>query len=267
MTILDKIIQEKRHEVERLLAQDIAVSDTRTTRPSLFKRLYETEHLQVISEIKRASPSKGIIAEGADPVAQAEIYVNAGAAAISVLTDTPFFKGSFDDLAAVANHVEIPILCKDFIIHKVQIDRAKHAGASVILLIIAALSEQELTELHAYAVASGLEVLVEVHDGEELKRALAIDAKLIGVNNRDLHTFKVDLKKTEEIAVLFPFHEERVLISESGIWEAEDAQFVSDVGARGILVGESLMRSGNVEEMLRSLQVPLSSFSGKISPL
>ncbi len=125
---------------------------------------------------------------------------DAGAACISVLTDTPFFKGTFDDLAAVADSVPIPILCKDFIIDKVQIDRAKNAGASVILLIVAALTEQELVDFHAYAVASGLEVLVEVHDGEELKRALAIDAKLIGVNNRDLRTFTVDLKKTEEIA-------------------------------------------------------------------
>ena len=255
MTILDKIIQEKRLEVERLLVQEIELQEERTPRPSLFKKLYEADRLQVISEIKRASPSKGLIAEGADPVAQAEIYVNAGAAAISVLTDTPFFKGTFDDLAAVANHVEIPLLCKDFIIHEVQIDRAKSAGASVILLIVAALTEQELIKLDAYAIAAGLEVLVEVHDAEELERAIAIDAKLIGVNNRDLRTFKVDLKKTEEIAALFPFHEERVLISESGIWEAEDAQFVSDVGARGILVGESLMRSGNVDETLRSLQV------------
>jgi indole-3-glycerol phosphate synthase len=267
MTILEKIIEEKRVEVERLLAQNIELRSEAVSRPSLFKTLYEAEHLQVISEIKRASPSKGLIAEGADPVAQAEIYVNAGAAAISVLTDTPFFKGSFDDLAAVANHVDIPLLCKDFIIHQVQIDRAKHAGASVILLIVAALSDQELAELHAYATASGLEVLVEVHDAEELQRALAIDAKLIGVNNRDLRSFTVDLKKTEEIAALFPFDEERVLISESGIWKAGDAQFVSNAGARAVLVGESLMRSGNVNETLRSLQVPLSSFSRKAPSL
>lgn len=255
MTILDKIIQEKRLEVERLLARKIELREGMPSRPSLYKKLYEADHLQVISEIKRASPSKGLIAEGADPVAQAETYVNAGAAAISVLTDTPFFKGTFDDLATVADHVDIPILCKDFIIHKVQIDQAKNAGASVILLIVSALTDQELTELQAYAVALGLEVLVEVHDEEELKRALAIDAKLIGVNNRDLRTFTVDLKRTAEIAALFPFHEERVLISESGIWEREDAQFVADAGARAILVGESLMRSGNVDETLSSLQV------------
>ncbi len=257
MTILDEIIQEKRIEVKRLLTQKLELREQTKSRPSLFDKLYGTEHLQVIAEIKRASPSKGLIAEGANPVAQAEAYVRAGAACISVLTDTPFFKGTFDDLAAVADQVPIPILCKDFIIDKVQIDRAKNAGASVILLIVAALTEQELVDFHAYAVASGLEVLVEVHDGEELKRALAIDAKLIGVNNRDLRTFTVDLKKTEEIAALFPFHEERVLISESGIWESEDALFVSAAGAKGILVGESLMRSGMVDDTLRSLQVAL----------
>ena len=153
----------------------------------------KAEHLHVIAEMKRASPSKGLIAEGADPVAQAIAYTEAGAACISVLTDATFFKGSFDDLAAVAEAVPTPLLCKDFMIHKVQIDRAKNAGASVILLIVAALTTEELAELYAYAMESGLEVLVEVHDEEELERALKIDAKLIGVNNRDLRTFEVDL--------------------------------------------------------------------------
>ena len=257
MTILDEILQEKRREVKQLLKQSSALQENRPSRPSLFKRLYKTEHLQVIAEMKRASPSKGLIAEGADPVAQAISYYNAGAACISVLTDNHFFKGSFEDLATVADNVPIPLLCKDFIIHPVQIDRAKSAGASVILLIVAALTDDELSNLHAYALSSGLEVLEEVHDGVELKRAIAIDAKLIGVNNRDLRTFKVDLKRTEEIASLFPFNEERVLISESGIWETEDALFVADAGASAVLVGESLMRSGSVATAIQSLQVAL----------
>ncbi|WP_342513772.1 indole-3-glycerol phosphate synthase TrpC [Sporosarcina sp. FSL K6-1522] len=255
MTILEKILQEKRVEVQQLLTQQLVQRENRPSRPSLFDKLYQTEHLQVISEMKRASPSKGLIAEGADPVAQAMTYYNAGAACISVLTDAPFFKGSFADLAAVAANVPIPLLCKDFIIHQVQIDHAKQAGASVILLIVAALTDEELATLHAYAVAAGLEVLVEVHDEEELQRALAIDAKLIGVNNRDLRTFEVDLQRTEEIAAVFPFHEERVLISESGIWGAADAVRVSDAGASAVLVGESLMRSDSVATALRSLQV------------
>ncbi len=255
MTILDKILDEKVREVEQLLKEEVVVEGSEVTRPSLFNKLYGTEHLQVIAEMKRASPSKGLIAEGADPVAQALAYAGAGAACISVLTDAPFFKGSFDDLAAVAKVVETPLLCKDFIIHQVQIDRAKKAGASVILLIVAALKDDQLANLHAYAVASGLEVLVEVHDAEELERALRIDAKIIGVNNRDLRTFEVDLKRTEEIAALFPFHEKRVFISESGIVSDQDAIRVADVGASAILVGESLMRSGAVAETLKSMQV------------
>ncbi|WP_186671994.1 indole-3-glycerol phosphate synthase TrpC [Sporosarcina sp. BP05] len=258
MTILDEILHEKRREVLSMLAEQDVLQEVRPSRPSLFNKLYKTEHLQVIAEMKRASPSKGLIAEGADPVAQAISYYNAGAACISVLTDSHFFKGSFEDLAAVADNVPIPLLCKDFIIHPVQIDRAKSAGASVILLIVAALTDDELSNLHAYALASGMEVLVEVHDGLELKRAIAIDAKLIGVNNRDLRTFKVDLKRTEEIAILFPFDEERVLISESGIWESEDALFVADAGASAVLVGESLMRSGAVSAAIHSLQVSLA---------
>lgn len=254
-TILEKILQEKKKQVAQMLKQDAIVSKRAIARPSLFDKLHQTKHLQIISEIKRASPSKGLIVEGVDPVAQAKAYYSAGAACISVLTDTPFFKGSFQDLSLVADAVPIPLLCKDFIIHKVQIDHAKQAGATVILLIVAALSEEKLEYFHAYATSSGLEVLVEVHDAVELEMALQIGAKLIGVNNRDLHTFEVDLKRTEEIAAIFPFHEERVLISESGICEARDAKRVARVGASGILVGESLMRSENVANALLSLQV------------
>lgn len=257
MTILDKILREKRLEVERLLTENIEVRQEVSARPSLFEKLVSSDHLQVIAEMKRASPSKGLIAEGANPVTQAIAYENAGVACISVLTDAPFFKGSFDDLAAVADAVETPLLCKDFIIDTVQIDKAKAAGASVILLIVAALSDEELLEFHRYAVTEGLEVLVEVHDAEELERALKIDAKIIGVNNRDLRTFEVDLGRTQEIASIFPFSEERVLISESGITGQLDAERVSAAGARAILVGESLMRSGRVGEAIEAMQVRL----------
>ncbi|MCZ2259081.1 indole-3-glycerol phosphate synthase TrpC [Sporosarcina sp. G11-34] len=255
MTILDKIIREKRREVEVMLGKNKVVQVSGASRPSLFEKLYNAEHLHVISEMKRASPSKGLIAEGADPVAQALTYYNAGAACISVLTDANFFKGSFEDLAAVAKVVPIPLLCKDFMIHPIQIDRAKQAGASIILLIVAALNAEELEKLYAYAVESGLEVLVEVHDTEELKHALALGAKLIGVNNRDLRTFEVDLARTEEIAAVFPFHEKRVLISESGITGQADARRVSNAGAKAVLVGESLMRSGTVEESIHAMQI------------
>ncbi|WP_172370324.1 indole-3-glycerol phosphate synthase TrpC [Sporosarcina jiandibaonis] len=257
MTILDKILREKRIEVEALLAEEMIAVKSGKTRPSLFEKLHKAEKLQVIAEMKRASPSKGLIAEGADPVTQAENYSEAGVACISVLTDAPFFQGSFGDLEAVAAAVSTPLLCKDFIIHKVQIDKARSAGASVILLIVSALETKELAELYSYATGSGLEVLVEVHDVEELKSALEIDAKLIGVNNRDLRTFEVDLARTEEVAAHFPFDEERVLISESGLVGRDDAVRVAEAGANGVLVGESLMRSGSVIEAIEALQVPL----------
>ncbi|MDV6377282.1 indole-3-glycerol phosphate synthase TrpC [Sporosarcina sp. GW1-11] len=255
MTILDKIIAQKKIEVEKLLADQTVFPDRKSTRPSLYTTLRKAKQLQVISEMKRASPSKGLIAEGANPVKQATAYYEAGAACISVLTDSEFFKGSFEDLAAVAEAVPIALLCKDFMIHEIQIDKAKSAGASVILLIVAALDDKTLGRLYTYANEQGLDVLVEVHNVEELHRALAIDAKIIGVNNRDLHTFEVDLAQTELIAAQFPFDEERVFISESGIWGPEDAERVAKAGASAVLVGESLMRSDSVKEALQSLQV------------
>lgn len=228
---------------------------TDTPRRSLIESLRQAHTLQVIAEMKRASPSKGLIAGGADPVAQAQIYARAGAAAISVLTDKEFFKGSFEDLAAVAGAVDTPLLCKDFMIDRVQIRFAKAAGASIILLIVAALTDDALRDLYSYATGLGLEVLVEVHDSEELARALAVDAKLIGVNNRDLRTFEVSLERTKEIANTFPFDENRVLISESGIWTREDAKQVASMGVSGVLVGEALMRSGDAGQALRDLKV------------
>lgn len=256
MTILEKILEVKKQEVKVLLKQQpVKLTQAPVEKPSLFKTLYNAKHLHVISEIKRASPSKGLIEGNVNPVQQALAYEKAGAAAISVLTDQQFFRGSMADLQAVSAAVGLPVLCKDFIIHHLQIEQAKRAGASIILLIVAALEQEKLHELFDYATTLDLEVLVEVHDLEELKRALSIEAKLIGVNNRNLKTFEVDLARTAEIAVHFPFHEQRVLISESGIQDAADALTVSQVGAHAILVGETLMRSKNISETLRSFHV------------
>lgn len=257
MTILDRIIKVKKMEVAELLkARTSAVSTMEAVKkPALFDSLYGAPHLHVISEIKRASPSKGLIEGNVDPVEQALAYEQAGAAAISVLTDRQFFQGSFTDLQEVSSAVSLPVLCKDFIIHHLQIDQAKQAGASIVLLIAAALEPTKLRELFEYAVSQDLEVLVEVHDVEELQLALSVGAKLIGVNNRDLKTFEVDLARTEEIAAHFPFHEERVLISESGIANSNDASTVARHGASAILVGETLMRSSNIAEKLQSFHV------------
>ncbi|MCM3357258.1 indole-3-glycerol phosphate synthase TrpC [Psychrobacillus sp. MER TA 171] len=254
-TILEKILKEKESYVNQLMQKKLPISKKDSKRSSLFELLYKNKQLQVIAEIKRASPSKGLIQGMVDPAHQALLYQKSGAACISVLTDTPFFQGSFEDLMTVADTIDIPILCKDFIIHEIQIDFAKSAGASIILLIVAALSKEKLKDLYAYAVSNGLEVLVEVHNAQELDVALQLDAKLIGVNNRDLHSFEVHLTNTAELAKHFPFQERRVLISESGIWTTEDAKRVAGYGASAVLVGEALMRSGEVQQSIRSLQV------------
>lgn len=255
-TILDKILAKKRNEVVKLKKESTQLSFEVSKRLSLFEKLKNSKNLQIISEIKRSSPSKGVINSSVNPVDQALQYEKAGAACISVLTDTPFFNGNFNDLKNVTQVVQIPVLCKDFIIDKVQIDFARAHGASVILLIVAALSKEQLSKLYNYATDEGLEILVEVHDEEELKVALEIDAKLIGINNRNLKTFEVDLKHTEKMVKLFPFSENRVLVSESGIKNTNDAKFVADLGASAVLVGETLMRSGDIESTLHSLQVP-----------
>lgn len=259
MTILQKILEHKATLIPALLAEEPTFAVHQKSRSSLYETLRKADTLQVISEMKRASPSKGIINDGTNPIEQAKRYEQAGAACISVLTEDKFFMGSYQDLVDIANNVEIPILNKDFIVHEVQIDYAKAAGASVILLIVAALSDEKLKSFYTYASVLGLDVLVEVHNEEELNRALAIHPKIIGVNNRDLKTFNLDLIQTEKLSEKINAHEDIIFISESGIWNAEDAERVAKVGARGVLVGESLMVSQNVEQALSSLQVPLPS--------
>lgn len=242
MTILDQIIETKRMEIK-------GYSEVEATQEQFPAKTLLISHLQerrgVIAEIKRASPSKGDISTDVNVVAQAKKYEAAGAAAISVLTDERYFKGSIEDLRKVAKVVSIPVLCKDFIVSEIQIDRAQSAGATIILLIVAALEKEELHRLFDYANSCGLEVLVEVHDENELASALELDAQLIGVNNRNLKTFDVSLERTVELAKQFPKDSKRVLISESGLQTRADASFVFEHGASGVLVGEALMRAAD----------------------
>ncbi|MCW1928983.1 indole-3-glycerol phosphate synthase TrpC [Bhargavaea beijingensis] len=252
MTILDDILEEKRKRLSSLRAEIPATPAIRRPRPRLADAFASQDGLAVIAEVKRASPSKGTINADADPAEQALRYEQAGASCISVLTEEAYFKGSYDDLAAVAEAVRIPILCKDFIIDELQIDRALQAGASVILLIVAALPRERLRELHGYALSAGLDVLVEVHDEEELDRALQLEPEFIGINNRDLKTFNVDLGNTARLAAHAGTKPGRYLVSESGIMSAEDAACVRENGADAILVGESLMRSGDPGAAIRS---------------
>jgi indole-3-glycerol phosphate synthase len=254
-TILQEIINKKTAEIKELKEQGFKIYNQSFKHTSgLFDSLVKADRLQVIAEIKRASPSKGDIRLEVDPAQQAKVYEKAGAAAISVLTDTPFFKGTMDDLAKVRKEVSIPILCKDFILDPVQIDRAKDAGANIILLIVAALDEQTLHSLAEYAESLGLEVLVEVHNEDEMKVALAMGARIIGINNRNLKTFDVSLEVTEELGTLVN-NKEIVLISESGIKQDADCIRVAKAGAHGVLVGETLMRSEDSGKTLASLQV------------
>ncbi|PLS16834.1 indole-3-glycerol phosphate synthase TrpC [Bacillus sp. M6-12] len=255
MTILDKIIHQKQREVEKLKKggfPSINIASRKTI--SLYNQLAKAKTLSIIAEIKRASPSKGDINPLVIPYLQAALYEKNGAAAISVLTDETFFKGSFTDLAEVRPHVNLPILCKDFIIDEIQIDLAKQAGADVVLLIVAALTEERLNMLYRYARDKGLDVLVEVHSEAELEAAQKVGARIIGANNRDLKTFEVDLGTTERIGRLLQ-NSGVFFISESGIKTRNDVIRVKEAGARGILVGESLMTSGSLEESFQDLTV------------
>lgn len=240
MNILDRIIETKRQEVARLKIDGVGQAEPRKLNQSIHQSLGGTD-LSVIAEIKRASPSKGDISLNVDPVAQAKRYAASGATVISVLTDQTYFKGSMEDLAAVAAAVDVPVLCKDFMIDRIQIDLAKAHGASLILLIVAALDDETLHDLYAYAYASGLEVLVEVHDAAELERAERLQATIIGINNRNLKKFEVDLETS--IQLLKTKSPDVRYISESGIKTVAEAQMLHAAGADGILIGETLMRA------------------------
>lgn len=255
-TILSIILEEKKKEIIKLKKEMKAVSNYLYKKHcSLIGKLQESEKLAVIAEFKRASPSKGDINIQLDPQTQALAYCKFGADAISILTDTTFFRGSFEDLANVRKIVDIPILCKDFIIDESQILRAKIAGANIILLIVAALDESRLNELYCFAVKNGLEVIIEVHNEAEVEKAIATGTKLIGVNNRDLKSFSVDLSITEKLAPHI-LKSEAYLISESGIKTVEDINRVMAAGARGVLVGETLMNTPTLETVFRKMKRP-----------
>lgn len=207
--------------------------------------------LGLIAEVKKASPSAGVIAADFDPVRIAKEYEAAGAHAISVLTDEQFFQGHLSYLTRVREAVSLPCLRKDFIIHEAQIFEAAVAGADAILLIVAALGDSQLRHLFDVAESCQLDVLVEVHTVEELDRALALDVKLLGINNRNLTTFQVDLETTERLSEQVP--DDVILVAESGLKTTADTQRVYDCGCNAILVGESLMRTGDIAGQVREL--------------
>lgn len=207
--------------------------------------------MSLIAEVKRRSPSKGDFVSTLDPVEQAAAYERGGAAAISVLTDERFFGGSLDDLGAVRTSVSVPVLCKDFILTPYQLYEARAAGADLVLLIVAAVDDDTLKTLQTLTHHLGMTALVEVHDQHDLARAIASDAHLVGINNRDLTDFSVDLITTEYLAPLVP--DDAIVVSESGIATREDVERVATAGARAVLVGETLMRSADPAATIREL--------------
>ena len=254
--ILEKIVWEKDREIEaarqRVPLDKLKAQIAELNQPKGFLEALQQAPVlpAVIAEIKKASPSKGIIRENFDPIAIAKAYKKGGASCLSVLTDKTFFKGGFEVLVEVRKTVDLPLLCKDFILTPYQIYQARAAGADAVLLIAAILSDQDLKYLQRVANDLGLQVLVEVHDAEELQRILDIASfPLIGINNRDLTTFKTDLSTTE---VLSKQYEKRLtdqgalVVSESGLFVRDDLNRVLSVGAQAVLVGESLMRQDDI---------------------
>jgi indole-3-glycerol phosphate synthase len=260
---LEEIIAYKREEVkkiipltEKLRFAALGRNDFRSLESALKPVGSEEDGgLGLIAEVKKASPSAGVIAEDFDPVRQAKIYDQAGASAISVLTDEKYFQGKLEYLVAIREQVSCPVLRKDFIVHEAQIYEASVARADAILLIVAALSQDELVHLLDVTQRYQLEALVEVHDAEEMERALDTDARIIGINNRNLKTMEVDLETTESVGEEVP--EGIILVSESGIKSVEDAAQVKAWGADAVLVGEMLMRVDDVAGMVQSLRYPI----------
>ncbi|OEF98717.1 indole-3-glycerol phosphate synthase TrpC [Desulfuribacillus alkaliarsenatis] len=259
--ILDKIVAVKRQEAEILRNYYIENNYRAELRQALpvrnfYQNLKEhsrTYKLAIIAEVKKASPSKGIIREDFNPTEIANEYAESDVAAISVLTDTEFFKGDFKYLQQIRKHVQLPLLCKDFIISPYQVIHARLHGADAILLIAKILEKEDLMGLYQFATDLGMDCLIEIHDGLDLEKALSIEAKIIGINNRNLDTFETDIKNTEKWLKHIP--EQIITISESGIHNAADSKQVNEYGANGILVGESLMRSKSISEKVKELRL------------
>jgi indole-3-glycerol phosphate synthase len=262
-SILDVILEHKRSTEVPARKQLISASmmreraeATRTpTRDFAASLLRQDGHVALIAEVKRASPSKGDLVRGEfKPVDLALNYEANGASAISVLTDERFFKGTLEYLVGVRQAVHVPVLRKDFVVDPYQVYEARAAGADAVLLIVAALDDAELADLHTLACSLTLTPLVEVHHEAEAERALKLGAQVIGVNNRDLHTFKTDLNTTAQCArILLTHTPQPTLVSESGIFTSQHVQAVATMGASAVLVGESIITSGAIATQVRDL--------------
>ncbi len=254
MNKLDEICDTKRSEVAARKPQGLAHWPTASAVRGFEAALRaKAEHgFALIAEIKKASPSKGLIRADFDPASHARAYQAGGAACLSVLTDAPYFQGHEDYLVAAREACELPVIRKDFMVDPWQCAEARAMGADAILIIVAALEDAAMADIEDAALAEGLDVLVEVHDEAEMERALSrLKSKLVGVNNRNLKTFEVDLANTERLVAMVP--EDVLLVCESGISTHADCQRMAAAGVRTFLVGESLMRQHDVEAATRSL--------------
>jgi indole-3-glycerol phosphate synthase len=258
-TYLDRILEDHRATAAAdTRALDDVLAEARTGAPprgfAAALRAASANELAVIAEVKRRSPSKGDLAPALDPAQTAGAYAAGGATCLSVLTDEEWFGGSAADLQAARSAVPIPVLRKDFTVGPLDVADARRMGADAVLLIVAALSDAELAELHALAVDLGLDVLVEVHDEDELGRAVAVGATLIGVNQRDLVTFEVDTERAVRVSAAMP--DDILRVAESGIRGPDDAARLADAGFHAVLVGESVVTAGDPAASVAALRVP-----------
>jgi len=253
--MLDKIIAQKRDEVEqRKKVATIAYLQERIAqqKPPLDLALaLKGDHIRLIAEVKQTSPSRGMLSPNLNPTELAQTYAKGGAAAISVLTEANYFMGNIEHLAAIREVVKLPLLRKDFIFDPYQVYESRAYGADALLFIAAILSQEQLKELVSLSHSLGLRCLVEVHNEGEVERAVLSEAEIIGINNRDLNTFTVDITTTRRLRPLIP--QERIVVSESGIKNKRDIEKLGKWGVDAVLVGEALVTAGDVLAKMKSL--------------